>query len=136
MNEVSLVRLYVLRVTYLIVAVGLAFLIGPGLLHHPPDLEHMRGVVWAHLGAVGILAVLGLRYPLRMLPLLFFELGWKAIWIISFGLPRWRMGTLDGAMQETWIDCWFGVALCVVAIPWGYVLKNYFRRPGDVWRRG
>lgn len=136
MNAVSLPRLYVLRATYLLLAVGLALMVGPGLLRHSPDLEHMRGVVWAHLGAVGLLSLLGLRYPLQMLPLLFFELVWKAIWIVAIGLPRWQAGTLDGAVGDTWFECWFGVAVCVVAIPWKYVLGKYVRRPGDSWRRG
>jgi hypothetical protein len=39
----------------------------------------MRGVVRSVLAAVSLLAVLGIRYPLKMLPLLFFELVWKTI---------------------------------------------------------
>ena len=47
------------------------------------------------LGAVSLLAVLGLRYPLQMLPLLFFELLWKSIWVLAFGLRLWAAGGLD-----------------------------------------
>lgn len=135
MGGVSVLRLYILRATYLLIAVGLAVLIWPGLINPPDDLEHMRGVVRALLGAVGLLAVLGIRYPLQMLPLLLFELTWKLIWIVAIGIPQWSAGSLDAAARSTWFDCLFGVAVCVVAIPWGYVMQNFVRRPGDHWTR-
>jgi hypothetical protein len=134
-NQVSTFRLYVLRAAFLLMAVGLALMIGPGLIDPPADLEHMRGVVWSLLGAVGLLALLGVRYPLQMLPLLCFELVWKSIWILAFGLPRWSAGTLDAGMRATWFDCAFGVVLTLLVIPWGYVFRNYVRRPGDPWKR-
>lgn len=134
MSEVSTLRLYVLRATYLLVAVGLGSLIGPGLIDPPADMEHMRGVVHALLGAVGLLALLGLRYPLQMLPLLFFELAWKAIWILAIGLPLRSAGALDASTRATWSDCVFGMVLCALVIPWGYAARTYVRRPGDAWR--
>ena len=39
--------------------------------------------------------VLGLRYPLQMLPLLMFEFVWKAIWLIGYGLLQWSSGQLS-----------------------------------------
>ncbi len=134
MSEVSTLRLYVLRATYLFIAAGLGFVIGPGLIDSPANMEHMRGVVHALLGAVGLLALLGVRYPLRMLPLLFFELVWKAIWLLAIGLPLWSAGALDSATRATLSDCAFGVVLCVLVIPWGYAVRTYVRRPGDAWR--
>lgn len=134
MRHVSLFRLYVLRATYLLIAVGLAAMIWPGLINPPGNIEHMRGVVHGLLGAVGLLAVLGLRYPLQMLPLLFFELVWKTIWIVAFGLPLWWADALDAATRSTLFECVFGVTLCAVVIPWGYVRNNYVRKPGNTWR--
>lgn len=129
-----MLRLYVLRGAYLLIAVGLGVMIWPGLIDPPADLEHMRGVVRALLGAIGLLAVLGIRYPLRMLPLLFFELTWKVIWIVAIGLPLRSAGALTEATSATLFDCAFGVVVCVVAIPWRYVFANFVRRPGDPWR--
>jgi hypothetical protein len=133
MHDVSLLRLYLLRATYLLIAVGLGLTIWPLLLAPPPDLEHMRGVVWALLGGVSLLAVLGLRYPLQMLPLLLFELVWKAVWVLAIGLPRWSAGTLDAGMEQTMFDCLLGLVLVPLVLPWGYVRARYVRRPGDRW---
>lgn len=135
MQEVSTFRLYLLRATYLLIVVGPGSQIWPGILHPPRDLEHMRGVVRSLLAAVSLLAVLGLRYPLKMLPLLFFELAWKAIWVLAIGLPLWSADRLDAGTRETWNECLFGLILFPLVIPWRYVLANYAMEPGDRWRR-
>ena len=132
---VSLVRLYVLRATYLLLVVGLGLDIWPLLLQQTPNVEHMRGVVWSILGSVALLALLGIRHPLRMLPLLFFELVWKTVWVLAIGLPRWSAGTLDGPMHDTWFACLMGIVVFPLAIPWGYVLQVWVRAPGERWRR-
>jgi hypothetical protein len=56
-----------------------------------------------------------------MLPLLFVELAWKTIWVLSFGLPLWRAGLLDAGTAETLQACLFGLVLFPLVIPWGYV---------------
>ena len=135
MHDASTFRLYLLRATYLLIVVGLGFQIWSRILHPPNDLEHMRGVVWSLLGAVSLLAVVGLRYPLRMLPLLLFELVWKSIWVLAIGLPLWAGDRLDVATRDTWNSCLMGLVLFPLVIPWGYVLANYVRQPGDRWGR-
>jgi hypothetical protein len=133
MSEVSTFRLYLLRVMYLIIAVGLGITIWPGILSPPPNLSHMATVVRSVLGAVALLALLGVRYPLKMLPLLFFELLWKTIWVLVFGLPLWRGQQLDANTRETLKACLMGVVLVPLVLPWGYVARHYLRVPGDQW---
>lgn len=74
----------------------------------------MTGVVFALLGTVGLLSLIGVRYPLQMLPILLFELIWKAIWLVAFALPRWLDGTLDEAMRSTVFDTSLGLVLLLV----------------------
>jgi hypothetical protein len=135
MNEISTVRLFVLRATYLLVAVGLGLTIWPLLIQSattPP--EHYKGVVRAILGAVSLLALLGIRYPVKMLPLLLFELAWKTIWVVVIGYPLWRSGQMDADTHETWFACWMGVVIFPIAIPWAYVWRHYLRAPGERWQ--
>ena len=136
MNHLPTWRLYLLRAAYLLMVIGLAAMIWPLILQGHEGVEHMRGVSRALLGAIGLLAVLGLRYPVQMLPLLLFEFTWKVIWLATYGLPRLADGTLDAAHRASLFDCGFGVVLMLVVIPWGHVWRNYVRRPGDRWRGG
>jgi hypothetical protein len=135
MSEVSTFRLYLLRAGYLIIAVGLALMIWPGLIRPPENLPHMNSVVRSILGAVSLLALLGIRYPLKMLPLLFFELLWKSIWVLAFGLRLWSANRLSPDTAETLNDCIFGIILVLLVTPWGYVLKHYLKAPGEQWRK-
>ena len=128
---VSLVRLYVLRAMYLLLVVGLGGMIVPEILGH--ELTS-RGVIPSLLGAVWLLAFIGLKYPLEMLPLLMFEFAWKAIWTVAYGLPQWSAGQSPPTFAEDAFNIGFGVILVPLVIPWGYVWRNYVRRPGARWR--
>ena len=137
MSEVSTFRLYLLRAMYVFMAVGLAiFKLGPALLH-PENLSPQDSVVVSVLGAFALLAVLGIRYPLKMLPLLFFEFVWKVIWVVAFGLPLLLSGQLDPNASfggtETLVNCLLGIVLVPLVTPWGYVLNHYVKAPGDRW---
>jgi hypothetical protein len=133
-GEVSAIRLWVMRAMYLFMAVGIGNMIWPLIIDHSSTLPRMTGVAWALLGTIGLLAVIGLRYPLRMIPLLLFELTWKVIWLAAFAAPRWLDGTVDAAMQTSIIETGVGLILLFV-IPWRYVWANYVARPGDPWTR-
>ena len=130
-GDVSLLRLYVLRATYLLLVVGLGATIVPVLLSHEPMA---RGVIPSLLGAIWLLAFAGLRYPLQMLPLLLFELAWKTIWLVAFGLPQWSSGHLPPTFAEDFKAIAAGVILMPIVIPWGYVWRHYVRQPATRWR--
>ena len=130
-GEVSLVRLYVLRATYLLLVVGLGAMIVPEIVSHSLT---SRGVIPSLLGAVWALAFLGLRYPLQMLPVLMFEFVWKLIWMVSYGLPQWSAGQLPPTFAEDFVNIGFGVILMPLVIPWGYVYRHYIKQPAERWR--
>jgi hypothetical protein len=133
MTDVSLFRLYLLRAMYLFMAAGLALTIWPGIIHHDQPWSLMHGVACCLLGAAGVMAVLGIRYPLRMLPLFFFEIVWKSIWLIAVAWPLWSAGRMDADTQESVFACAMAILFPIV-IPWRYVWANYVTGPGDRWR--
>lgn len=134
MNEVSTFRLYLLRAMYLLIALGMGSIIWPRLVSHEP-WGHMQGVAYAMLGALSAVALLGVRYPLQMLPLLFFEFVWKAVWLVAVALPLSQAGPLDPDNAASVFDCLVGVVLVPLVLPWKYVIAHYVTKPADRWRR-
>jgi hypothetical protein len=129
-EEVSLLRLYILRAMYLLMIVGLGALVVPEIISHAPA---SRGVIPCLLGGLWALAFVGLRYPVAMLPLLMFELVWKTMWMVAYGLPQWFSGLRPPTFDEDFLNIGWGAILLVV-IPWDYVWRQYVKRPGARWR--
>ena len=130
-EEVSLARIYVLRATYLLLVIGLGGMIVPDVVSHPVI---SRGVIPSLLGALWVLAFVGLKYPLEMLPLLMFEFAWKSIWMVAYGLPQWFAGQLPPTFAEDGFNIGLGVILMPLVIPWGYIYRHYVSQPGARWR--
>ena len=87
------------------------------------------GVVHSFLAGLAALALLGIFYPLRMLPLLLHELLWKSIWLLGIALPLWLSNQFDADTRQTFYEC-IGVVILIPIIPWRYL----FRGP-DPWHR-
>lgn len=132
-TEVSLFRLYTLRVCYLILALGLGTYIWPTVLHHTNELAQTKGTLLALLAGLGATAILGLRYPVQMIPLLLFELIWKAIYLIAFALPLWSAHQITATAAEDIKACLM-VVIFLPLIPWRYVFAHYIVKRGDRWR--
>jgi hypothetical protein len=130
-EDVPLWRLYVLRAAYLLLVVGVGSMILPVIISHEPTA---RGVIPSLLCGVWILSFIGLKLPLRMLPLLMFEFSWKTVWLLAFGLPQWFSGQQPPTFAEDMFNIAFGVILMPIVIPWGYVWRHYVKAPGDRWR--
>lgn len=128
-----LARLYLLRAGYLLIGVGQAVTNWPAFFTRDQPWPLMEGVVQCMLLAMSLLAFLGVRHPVRMLPLLLFESAWKVIWLIAVALPLWRTDQMDAATTElTAMILW--VVVVVAVIPWRYVLNRYVLDRGDRWR--
>lgn len=134
MSEISIPRLHFLRAVYLLLALGQGMSVWPKIVMHSGDWALMPGVVKCMLGAMSLLSLLGLRYPLRMLPLLFWEIAWKLIWLAAVALPAWMSGTMDAGISRTAFETGL-IIIAIVAVPWDHVYARYVRDPGDPWRK-
>jgi hypothetical protein len=130
--HVAVWQLNLLRVGYLVMGVGLALTKWP-LLVHAKTWELQAGTVECMLVAMSVLALLGLRHPLRLLPILLFEVAWKLIWLGVVALPLWLDDELHGASLER-VGEILWVAIIIAVIPWRQVLAQYVRAPGEPWR--
>ena len=132
-SELSLLRMYLLRLAYLIIAAGLGVYIWPNVIHHTSGVAATAGVRLSLLAGLGAMAALGLRHPVQMLPLLLFELAWKAIYLLAFALPLWISNQMTAAVQED-VNSILAVVVLLPLIPWPYVITQYVVKRGDRWR--
>ena len=131
--EISLLRLYTLRVAYLIMAVGLGVFVWPSVIRHTNEFAIVHGAQAAMLAGLGAIAALGLRYPVQMLPLLLFEVAWKAIYLVAFAYPMWSAHQITPAMAED-VKAVSMVVILLPLIPWRYVFTHYAVKRGERWK--
>jgi hypothetical protein len=131
--ELPLWRLHLLRVGYLVMGLGLAVVKWPVVIGYDRSMPLFEGVVAVILTAMSLLAFLGLRYPIRLLPILLFECLWKIIWLGVVALPAVAAGDVDAAMQEVIVNC-LVVVIIFAVVPWRYVWQRYVMAKGDRWR--
>jgi hypothetical protein len=107
--------------------------IWPLVINHTNVFAANEGIRCGLLAGLGATAALGLRYPLQMLPLLLFELVWKAIYLTAFALPLWSAHQITAAAAEDIKACLM-VVIIIPLIPWRYVFVHFVLKPGDRWK--
>ncbi len=132
--EVSPVRLYLLRALFLLIGLGQGSITWSAILRHTGPWQFWHGVGLSMLAALTVLALLGVRYPVRMLPLMIFELVWKLIWALTVYLPLWLGHRMDADTADNAFSILLGVVLVPLVLPWAYVWRNYVTAPGDRWK--
>ncbi len=132
--ELPLYRLNLMRVGYAVMGFGLVAVKWPLLVTHPDPWPLYEGVETCLLVGMSVLALLGLRYPVRLLPILLFECAWKIIWLSVVAAPQLAAGTMDAATRGVMVNCLVGVIVFAV-VPWRYVWQEYVAAKGDPWRR-
>src|SRR3954464_9780012 len=112
---------------------GLAVVKWPVVIGYDRSMPLFEGVVAVILTAMSLLAFLGLRYPVRLLPILLFECLWKLIWLGVVALPAVAAGSVDHAMSKLIVSCSL-VVIILAVVPWRYVWQHYVTAKGDRWR--
>ncbi len=98
--------------------------------NHPQGpVGRFRAVAFCVWASYSTLSVLGLIHPLRMLPIMLFVIGYKAIWLATVAYPLWRAGTLAGSPAEEMTYVFLWLPLPIIAVPWAYVFRTYVMWP-------
>lgn len=104
---------------------GLGMLLVPEMMRSMFGMPERDPVVFGIAGSVyvsfGILSILGLRSPLKFLPVLLLQLSYKSIWFISIFLPLLLAGKLQmyGALFAVVFATY--IVGDLIAIPFSYV---------------
>ena len=123
------VNIYLLRLLYFLMAIGVATEAWSTILTHEGAWDHTRAVAWCIWAAYPTLGILGLLRPLQWLPLVILMIFYKTLWLFVVAYPLWRAGTLVGSPPEAMAHVFIGAPFIALIVPWGYVFRNFILRP-------
>jgi len=126
-------RINAMRFLFLLIAVVMGSGVWSQLLFESSDWDAMRGVAKSMLAALALLSLLGVRYPLQMLPLMLYELAWKMVWLLFIALRAWLGGRWTVGIESLFFDC-IGIVIAYFVVPWRYVWARYVAQPMEPLR--
>ena len=126
-------RLNLMRGGYLLMGIGTVLVKGPMLLQ-VSSLPAIEGAQLCILIALALLAFLGVRYPIGMLPILMFEVLWKVLWLGLVAVPLLITNNLNGPTESLLFSILFVIPIIAVT-PWDYVWKRFVTTAGERWTR-
>lgn len=122
-----------MRFLFLLMAVIMGSAVWQQLLFESADWDVMRGLAKSMLAALALMSLLGVRYPLQMLPLMLYEIAWKTVWIIFIAGRAWMAGKWTPGIEGLFFDC-IGIIIAYFIVPWRYVWARYGVQPMEPLR--
>jgi hypothetical protein len=128
-EDVRPIQLWGLRTFFLLMLVLVTPTAWNALLTHRGSWDPLRAMAFTVWATYPALALFGLFRPLRWLPLMFFTLGYKALWLAFVAYPLWQAGTLWGTPTGEVAASFLALPLLAAVVPWGYAWRTYFSWP-------
>ena len=122
------IKIYLLRLVFTLTFVFVGMDSWSTILRHNGDWKPLDAVAFSVWAAYSTLSVLGIFKPLKMLPLIAFQVFYKTVWLAIVAYPLWRSGTLIGSGVEQMVKAFMWIPLPIVAMPWGYFFVSFFRK--------
>lgn len=120
-------RLHLMRGLYLLNFISLAIDNWSTILFPSQSLEVLPGVAISFWAGFSLLNLIGIRFPLKMLPILLLQLLYKSAWIVGVYRPALQEGPIEAGIQEFFYICIGGIVLNLLILPWGYVYRTFLR---------
>lgn len=132
MSQVKSIRWGWLKAMYILTII-IAGGLGLGIIFFPDHIKSFflsscdpipYGIEGSVFLAFGLLAMLGLRDPLKFVPVLLFQLTYKTVWLVAVALPLMVTGRFPASHIITVVIFMLFIVGDVIAIPFSYVFKK------------
>lgn len=120
------VQVYLLRVVFALTFVFVGMGSWTTIINHDGNWKPLNAVAFSVWAAYSTLSFLGILKPLKMLPLIAFQVSYKILWLIIVAYPLWVTGKIVGSDAENMTKDFLWVILPIVAMPWRYFLTSFF----------
>lgn len=127
-------RIHCIRLVFLLMAFYMGSFVWYNLLFASANVPVPQTLSRSMLAAMALLALLGIRYPVQMLPLMLYEVAWKTIWLLLIALRAWLAGRWTTEIESLFYNC-IGIVLAYMFMPWRYVWARYIVQPMEPLRQ-
>ena len=119
------INIYLLKLLFTLMFFFLTYDSWSHIFHHTGHWDPANSAAWFMWGSCSVIAVIGIRRPLKMLPIVLFEIVYKTAWLIVVAYPLYQRNELAGTPTEGMAHNFMLVILPIVAMPWRYFFRTY-----------
>ncbi len=119
------INIYLLRLLYALMFVFVTFPAWKVLLNQSHSMNNTEVAAWCMWGSYALISILGVFRPLKMLPIILFEIIYKITWLAVVAYPLWINDELHGSSVEARTNDFLWVILPIIAMPWQYFIRVY-----------
>jgi hypothetical protein len=124
-DGVPLINIYLLRLLYTLMFLFLTYTSFTHIARHTGPWDPANSAAWFMWVSFGVIAVIGILRPLKMLPIVLLEIVYKTAWLVVVALPLYQRNELAGTPAGAMAGNFMLVILPIVAMPWGYFFRTY-----------
>jgi len=122
-----------LRLGYGLVFAFVGYTSWTRIINHQGDWDPIQAAALCMFASHSLLSLIGIFHPLKMLPLVLFEISYKLIWLVTVAWPLWSAHRLAGSPAEGMTYAFLPVVVPIVFVPWPYVFRKYiWSQPGSL----
>jgi hypothetical protein len=119
------INIYLLRLLFTLMFLFLTYDAWSHILTHKGPWDNANAAAWCMWGSYSVISFIGVIRPLKMLPIVLFEVIYKVAWLAVVAYPLWVKNELAGSPAEGMARVFIWVILPIAAMPWRYFFRKY-----------
>jgi hypothetical protein len=124
-DGVPRINIWLLRLLFTLMFLFLSYESWSHIINHKGPWDNANAAAWAMWGGYSIISFIGIIRPLKMLPIVMFEIIYKITWLAIVAYPLWVKNQLIGSPAEEMTRVFIWVIFPIVAMPWKYFFRVY-----------
>ena len=124
-DGVPRINIYLLRLLFTLMFFFLTYDSWSHILNHTGPWDNANAAAWCMWGSYSAISFIGILRPLKMLPIVLFEIVYKTAWLAIVAWPLWMKNELIGSPAEGMTSVFVWVVFPIVAMPWRYFFRTH-----------
>jgi len=124
-DGVPRINIYLLRLLFTLMFLFLSYDSWTHIISHKGPWDPVNASAWCMWAGYSIISFIGVMQPLKMLPIILFEIVYKVTWLIFVAYPLWSKNELAGSPVEYTANVFIWVLLPAIFMPWRYFFRVY-----------